>query len=172
MPETLTLTKKSSLYQDIVLRIMSKMDMGSMHLTLPDGQSLTLGNGEGNVSANVSIKSDEFYKQVILYGDIGFGESYVAGLWETDNITNVIKWILLNLENNPTISGGKVQAFELNMLKWFNMISHFKNANSLSGLGKEKHSRRHYDLNNDFFARPSSTLTMTGLQSPIFIKMA
>ena len=97
MPDTLILTKKHSLYQDIVLRIMSKMDMGRMHLTLPDGQNLTLGNGEGNISASVTINSNEFYKQVILYGDIGFGEGYVSGLWDTDNITNVIKWFLLNV---------------------------------------------------------------------------
>ncbi|MBS1529435.1 MAG: class I SAM-dependent methyltransferase, partial [Bacteroidetes bacterium] len=150
MPQTLALTKKRGLYQDIVLRIMSKMDMGSMHLTLPDGRNLALGNGEGNVSANVTIRSDEFYRQVILYGDIGFGEAYVAGLWETDNITNVIKWFLLNVDNNPAVSGNKTQALALNLLKWCNKISHFKRANSLSG--SRKNISEHYDLNNDFFA--------------------
>jgi cyclopropane-fatty-acyl-phospholipid synthase len=101
MPNTLTLVRKTSFYQDVVLRIMSRMDMGSMHLTLPDGERITLGNGKGNVSANVTINSNEFYRQVILYGDIGFGEGYVNGLWDTDNITNVIKWFLLNVEKNP-----------------------------------------------------------------------
>jgi len=150
MPDTLALIKKNSLYQDIVLRIMSKMDMGRMNLTLPDGQSLILGNGEGNVSASVTINSNEFYKQVILYGDIGFGEGYVSGLWDTDNITNVIKWFLLNVENNPAVSGNKTQAVMLNILKWFNKLSHFKRANSISG--SQKNISEHYDLNNDFFA--------------------
>ena len=150
MPNTLTLTKKRSLYQDIVLKILSKMEMGRLNLTLPSGESLTLGNGEGNITANVTIVSDEFYRQVILYGDIGFGEAYVAGLWDTDNITNVIKWFLLNVENNPTISGGKTQALALNLFKWFNKIYHFKRANTLSG--SQKNISEHYDLNNDFFA--------------------
>ncbi|HVS91131.1 MAG TPA: cyclopropane-fatty-acyl-phospholipid synthase family protein [Mucilaginibacter sp.] len=150
MPQTLALTKKGSLYQGIVLDVLSKMNMGRMHLTLTDGQTLLLGNGEGNVSANVTVKSNEFFRQVILYGDIGFGEAYVDGLWETDNITNVIKWFLLNLENNPTISGGKAQVLALNMLKWFNKVSHFKRANSISG--SKKNISEHYDLNNDFFA--------------------
>jgi len=150
MPDTLTLVKKHSFYQDIVLRIMSRMDMGSMHLTLPDGERITLGNGKGNVSANVTINSNEFYRQVILYGDIGFGEAYVSGLWDTDNITNVIKWFLLNVENNPAVSGNKTQAVALNLLKWFNKISHFKNANSIEG--SRKNISEHYDLNNDFFA--------------------
>ena len=150
MTNTLTLTKKRSLYQDIVLKILSKMEMGRLNLTLPSGESLTLGNGEGNITANVTIVSDEFYRQVILYGDIGFGEAYVAGLWDTDNITNVIKWFLLNVENNPTISGGKTQALALNLFKWFNKIYHFKRANTLSG--SQKNISEHYDLNNDFFA--------------------
>ncbi|HZX59531.1 MAG TPA: cyclopropane-fatty-acyl-phospholipid synthase family protein [Mucilaginibacter sp.] len=150
MPDTLTLVKKHSFYQDIVLRIMSRMDMGSMHLTLPDGERITLGNGKGNVSANVTINSNEFYRQVILYGDIGFGEAYVSGLWDTDNITNVIKWFLLNVENNPAVSGNKTQTVALNLLKWFNKISHFKNANSIEG--SRKNISEHYDLNNDFFA--------------------
>ncbi|HVW16075.1 MAG TPA: cyclopropane-fatty-acyl-phospholipid synthase family protein [Mucilaginibacter sp.] len=150
MPQSLALTKKGSLYQGIVLDVLSKMNMGRMHLTLTDGQTLLLGNGEGNVSANVTVKSNEFFRRVILYGDIGFGEAYVDGLWETDNITNVIKWFLLNLENNPAISGGKVQALTLNMLKWFNKVSHFKRANSISG--SKKNISEHYDLNNDFFA--------------------
>src|SRR6185312_16023645 len=149
MPDTLTLTKKGSLYQDIVLKILSKMEMGRMYLTLPDGQTLILGNGEGNVSASVTIKSYEFYRQVMLYGDIGFGEAYVSGVWDTDNITSVIKWFLLNLENNPTISGGKTRALALNILKWFNKLSHFKRANSLNG--SKKNISEHYDLNNDFF---------------------
>ncbi len=150
MPNTLTLTKKRSLYQDIVLKILSKMEMGRLNLTLPSGESLTLGNGEGSITANVTIVSDEFYRQVILYGDIGFGEAYVAGYWDTDNITNVIKWFLLNVENNPTMSGGKSQALVLNLFKWFNKIYHFKRANTING--SQKNISEHYDLNNDFFA--------------------
>jgi cyclopropane-fatty-acyl-phospholipid synthase len=150
MPDTLTLTKKHSFYQDIILRILSRMDKGRMHLTLPDGEQIVLGNGEGNVSADVTINSNEFFRQTILYGDIGFGEAYVDGLWDTGNITSVIKWFLLNVENNPAVSGNKSQAVLLNILKWFNRVSHFKRANSINGA--QKNISEHYDLNNDFFA--------------------
>jgi len=132
-----------------------------MHLTLPDGRQLMLGNGEGNISANVTINNNEFYRQVILYGDIGFGEAYMQGLWDTDNVTNVIKWFLLNIENNPAISGGKTQALALNLFKWFNKLSHFKRANSIDG--SRKNIAEHYDLNNDFFASfLDPTMTYSG----------
>jgi cyclopropane-fatty-acyl-phospholipid synthase len=150
MSDTLTLTKKSSFYQDIVLKLMLKMDKGHLYLTLPDGHQITIGNGEGQVTANMVIKDEEFYKRLILFGDIGFGEAYVDGLWDTDNITNVIKWVLLNIENAPSVSGSKIQSVGLNLLKLFNKLSHFKRANTVDG--SRKNISEHYDLNNDFFA--------------------
>jgi cyclopropane-fatty-acyl-phospholipid synthase len=150
MADTLTLVKKNSFYQDLVLKYLSAMDKGTLYLTLPDGELLTMGTGEGQLSANITINSDEFYKRIILFGDIGFGEAYVDGLWDTDNITNVIKWVLLNIENAPGLSGSKTQTLALNLLKWFNKLSHFKRANTVEG--SRKNISEHYDLNNDFFA--------------------
>lgn len=150
MSNTLTLVKKSSFYQDVVLKALSQMSKGTLHLTLPDGESFTMGTGEGSISARISIIDNEFYKRVIMYGDIGFGEAYVDGLWDTDNITNVIKWVLLNVENAPGVSGSKIQALGLNLMKWFNKIYHSKRANTITG--SRKNIAEHYDLNNDFFA--------------------
>ncbi|MBC7861994.1 MAG: class I SAM-dependent methyltransferase, partial [Bacteroidia bacterium] len=79
-----------------------------------------------------------------------FGEGYVEGEWETDSITNVIKWFVLNIENAPTVSGSNVKKVALNILKSLNRISHSKRKNNLSG--SEKNIAEHYDLNNDFFA--------------------
>jgi cyclopropane-fatty-acyl-phospholipid synthase len=150
MANTLTLVKKSNFYQDIVLKLMSKMDKGRLYLTLPDGEQITIGNGEGNISASIIVNSDEFYKRIILFGDIGFGEAYVDGLWDSDNITNVINWVLLNIENAPGVSGSNIQTLSLNLLKLYNKLSHLKRANTLEG--SRKNISAHYDLNNDFFA--------------------
>lgn len=149
MPDTLTLTKKSSFYQNIVLKVLSGMNKGRLFLTLPDGESFTLGDGSGGITAKINIKSEQLYKDLILYGDIGFGEAYVAGLWDTDDITKVIKWVLLNIDNAPGVSGSKTQALALNLLKWFNKIYHSKRSNSLTG--SKRNISAHYDLNNDFF---------------------
>jgi len=150
MPNTITIAQKSSFYQNIVLKYLSKMDKGRLYLGLPGGEQITIGTGEGNIAASISVNSNEFYKRIILFGDIGFGEAYVDGLWDTDNITNVIKWVLLNLENAPGVSGSKIQTLSLNLLKLYNKLSHFKRANTLEG--SRKNISAHYDLNNDFFA--------------------
>jgi cyclopropane-fatty-acyl-phospholipid synthase len=150
MSNTLTLVKKSSFYQDVVLNFLSKMDKGILHLTLHDGETIVIGNGKEHLAANITVNSDEFYKRCILFGDIGFGEAYVDGLWDTDNITNVIKWVLLNIDNAPGVSGSKTKAAALNLLKLLNKLSHFKRSNTLQG--SRKNIAEHYDLNNDFFA--------------------
>lgn len=150
MANTIAIAKKSSFYQDLVLQFLGKMERGLLYLRLTDGRQVTIGNGEGNITASIVVNSDEFYKRIILFGDIGFGEAYVDGLWDTDNITNIIKWVLLNVDNAPGISGSKIQALSLNLLKFFNRLSHFKRANTLEG--SRKNISEHYDLNNDFFA--------------------
>jgi len=150
MASTISLVKKRGFYQDIVLKFLSKMDKGTLYLTLPNGEQITIGNGEGNISANITVNNAEFYERIILFGDIGFGEAYVDGLWDTDNITNVIKWVLLNIENAPGVSGSNIQTLSLNLLKIYNKLSHFKRANTVEG--SRKNISAHYDLNNDFFA--------------------
>ena len=126
------------------------MNKGTLHVSFPSGESITLGSGEGNITADISIKDPEFFKRCVLFGDIGFGEAYVDGDWDTGSITNVIKWFLLNIENSPGISGSGVKNFALGVLKFFNKVYHLKRANSVTG--SEKNISEHYDLNNDFFA--------------------
>jgi cyclopropane-fatty-acyl-phospholipid synthase len=150
MANTITIAKKGSFYQDIVLKYLSKMDKGRLYLTLTDGRQITFGNGEGSITASITVNSNEFYKRIILFGDIGFGEAYVDGLWDTDNIVNVIKWVLLNIENAPSVSGSNIQTLSLNLLKLYNKLTHFKRANTIEG--SRKNISAHYDLNNDFFA--------------------
>ncbi len=149
MPAASTIIKRS-FYEKAVIELLSKMNAGTLNLRLPSGELIKIGSGEGGITANVNIKNNYFFKRCVLYGDIGFGEGFVDGDWETDNITNVIKWFLLNVENAPTASGSQTQTFALNILKFFNKIYHQKRANSING--SKKNISEHYDLHNDFFA--------------------
>jgi cyclopropane-fatty-acyl-phospholipid synthase len=150
MSVTVAAYSPSDFYEKIVLDMLSRMSSGSLSLELPGGKMISIGNGHGGVSASVRINSNEFFKRCVLYGDIGFGEAYVDGLWDTNNVGNVIKWFLINIENSPGISGSKSKTFALNILKFFNKLSHFKRANTVDG--SRKNISEHYDLNNDFFS--------------------
>lgn len=149
MPVLSIAKNKAGFYEKAVLGLISKMTKGSLSLSLPDGGQVDIGDGRG-VKASITIKDPEFYRSLFLYGDIGFGEGYVNGLWDTDNITNVIKWVLLNIDNAPSVSGSKTKTFALNIFKWFNRMYHNSRSNSIAG--SQKNIAEHYDLNNDFFA--------------------
>lgn len=150
MPVLSVVKNKVGFYENAVLNLISKMDKGQLSLYLPGGEHLEIGDGKGGVKATITIKDPAFYKNLVLYGDIGFGEGFVNGLWDTDNITNVIKWVLLNIENAPSVSGSKTKTLVLNVFKWLNRIYHNSRANTISG--SQKNIAEHYDLNNDFFA--------------------
>jgi len=149
MPQTATSTIKRNFYEKVIIELLSKMNQGTLNLILPTGELVKIGNGLNEIVATIEVKNNYFFKRCVLYGDIGFGEAYVDGDWETDNISNVIKWILLNVDNAPTASGSQAQAFALNILKFFNTIYHKKRANSING--SRKNISEHYDLDNNFF---------------------
>lgn len=140
---------KVGFYEKAIIRLLSGMTLGNLQLTLPDGEQLSFGNGSGNISATLLVKDSYFFKRCLLYGDIGFGESYVEGEWETDSVQNVISWILLNIEKAPGVSGSSVSGVFQNILKFLNRFSHNNRNNSLSG--SRKNISEHYDLNNHFF---------------------
>ena len=148
MPAAISIAHKQGFYERSILDLFSKMEHGNLSISLPSGQLINIGSGKG-VSANLEIKNPDFFKRCVLFGDIGFGEAYVDGDWNTNNITNVIKWFLLNIENAPSVSGSSSKNFALNVLKFWNKISHRKRANDMGG--SRKNIAAHYDLNNDFF---------------------
>ncbi len=145
----LTIHQSSSLYERLTLQLMSKMPYGRLHLTLPCNKTLLFGDGYG-IECAVKVNSNDLFKKFILFGDIGFGEAYVDGDWETDNITNFIKWVLLNVSHVPTLSGNKfTKQIGLNLLNFVNKIDHAFRKNSLAG--SKKNIAEHYDLGNEFY---------------------
>ncbi len=140
---------KPGLYQRLVLAAFSKMNAGCLRLELPDGSVAQFGTAGVDVSAVIRVCDAAFFKRCVLFGDVGFGESYVAGEWETDSIERVISWAIQNVDNSPSMSGSKVRHLALNLLRAFNRGQHLLRPNS------ERTARRniaeHYNLGNDFY---------------------
>src|ERR1043165_2603402 len=120
MSTTALANTKRSFYEKLLFNMLSKMNNGTMNITMPNGELIQLG-GDPELVANITIKNPEFFKRCILFGDIGFGEAYVDGDWDTDNITNVIKWFLINIDKAPSVSGSSARSVVLNLLKAFNL---------------------------------------------------
>ncbi|MCA6362619.1 MAG: class I SAM-dependent methyltransferase [Bacteroidetes bacterium] len=141
---------RGSFYERTVLELLMRMSRGRLELQLPSGEELRIGDGTGGIHARAEIKDPDFFRRCLLYGDIGFGETYVDGLWNTPDITAVISWMLLNIDNAPTVSGSSAKGTVLNILRFWNRITHRRRKNSKAG--SQRNISEHYDLSNDFFA--------------------
>lgn len=137
------------LYERLVVAALGEMTAGCLYLDLPNGERKIIGTPGAEVSALIRVRDAAFFRKCVLFGDVGFGESYVDGDWDTDSIERVIAWAVLNVEHSPTMSGSKAKHFALNLLKWYNRALHRLRPNSLET--SRRNIAEHYDLGNDFY---------------------
>ncbi|MBM9590875.1 class I SAM-dependent methyltransferase [Leptospira sp. 201903075] len=158
-----SITEQFPIYRKIFFKAMSSMKRGSLRIILPDGEQVVIGDPNSSFdpkfhSALVHVKDPVFFKKSVLYGDIGFSESYLTGDWDTDSIENVISWFILNVDDSPSLSGAKKKLFHLDLFNLGNKFLHFLRKNTLTG--SKKNIVEHYDLGNKFyklFLDPSMT---------------
>ena len=140
---------RGSVLQAHVLRYLAHMRRGRLRLTTPDGEMHEFGDPASSEHAQMTVRDDAFFRKCLLYGDIGFGESYVDGDWDTENVGAVLEWFLLNAESAPHLSGSRTQPAALNILRLVNRATHLLRPNSRHG--SRRNIIKHYDLGNDFF---------------------
>jgi cyclopropane-fatty-acyl-phospholipid synthase len=132
-----------------LLKTLRGFRLGRLQLDLPDGTSETFGTDEGGPRARVSIRNDEFFKKCALHGNVGLGEAYLDGDWETPDIRAVIEWFIVNLHADEKARGSSQRLRLVGLLRVIDRIGHRLRPNS------KRMSRRnieeHYDLGNDFY---------------------
>jgi cyclopropane-fatty-acyl-phospholipid synthase len=157
----------SSFYERAVLRALEQMTLGCLRLELPDGSRRVIGQPGALIEASIRIVRPGFFKRCVLYGDVGFGEAYVEGDWVTDNISRVISWCILNIENSPAMSGSRGRKLLINLLGWRNRLLHLLRPNSLRT--SRRNISEHYDLGNDFYRQfldPTMTYSAALFEAP------
>ncbi len=125
------------------------MTHGRLHLTLPEGDSIVFGTADESDEVRVRVFREDFFRKCVLYGDVGFGEAYVDGDWDTSDVTGVIAWMILNVENHPTMMDSREKKHAVNFLGFVNQVRHQLKSNTVSN--SRKNISAHYDLGNDFF---------------------
>lgn len=148
MSVSTSIAYKPGFYEKKVLNILRRMPHGKLTVSFPDNRIEVFGNGKG-IDAQLDIYTQDFFQKVVLYGDIGFGEAYLVGCWDSPNVKAVIQWFIQNIEFTPGMSGSRVQNLGLNLLKFWNRVLHWGKANSKNGA--IKNIAAHYDLSNEFF---------------------
>ncbi len=102
-------------------------------------------NAPPDLCVKVNVLSPELYRYVAFGGSIGAAESYMAGHWEAEDLTTVVRIFVLNqtLLNNMERGMARVSA---PLFRWL----HKRNRNTRDG--SARNIAAHYDLGNDFFA--------------------
>jgi cyclopropane-fatty-acyl-phospholipid synthase len=97
------------------------------------------------ISATITVHDPRFYGEIAFGGSIGAGEAYMLGYWTADNLTNVIRLMVINQNVMDSLEGG-YQWLTKPLLK----VLHWLNSNTTEG--SRKNIAAHYDLGNDLFA--------------------
>jgi len=121
---------------------MLQMRGGAILMELPAGERLRFGDAQGD-ALTVRIKDYRFARRVVANGDIGFAEAWMAGEWETDDLSSLLVLLANNIERFRQVFEGSIVG------KSINWIRHLARDNSKRGA--RRNILAHYDLGNRFY---------------------
>jgi cyclopropane-fatty-acyl-phospholipid synthase len=85
----------------------------------------------------------------VLYGNVGFGESYMHGEWESPDLSAVVSWLIRNVHDQQGERASSFHLPGLNLLRAWNLVLHWMRPNSLRT--SRRNIAEHYDLGNAFY---------------------
>lgn len=135
--------------RDIILTFFEKTQQGQLELTLPDQSTLTFGVDDGTPPVDLTVSDESFFSKIALRGDIGLGESYMDGDWQSRNPARLLGWFIRNKDvlMNDRFEWAMPFFSRLHALQ--ERFLHKRNANTKSG--SRRNIEAHYDLGNDFY---------------------
>ncbi|HUR41823.1 MAG TPA: cyclopropane-fatty-acyl-phospholipid synthase family protein [Verrucomicrobiae bacterium] len=117
--------------------------IGRLDVTLPNGEVRQFAGTEPGPHGVLHIKSNKLIGYVLKNGEVGFGEGYLDGLWDTPDLANLLAVMHVN---EPHYKG----PYEKNVFARFGgWIKHKLRANSKEGA--RANIEYHYDLGNEFY---------------------
>jgi cyclopropane-fatty-acyl-phospholipid synthase len=120
----------------------AQITRGSLRLRTPEGEVHDFG--AGSPQAEFQLHDWSVVATIAARGDIGLGEAYVAGLWDTPSVEDLTTIVLLNFDAFE----GYAYAGVLQTLK-FRVVDRLMRKNSVAGAARN--IRTHYDVGNEFY---------------------
>jgi len=124
---------------------LSRLEAGQLEFIAPNGEVTFAGGKTPGPNARFHIQDWDVIRRVMARGDIGLGEEFIAGSWETDNVENLISLFLLNLDHLEKFSDG-------NLINRLGFVIHNALVRRNSIAGSERNIKAHYDVGNDFYS--------------------
>ncbi|MEW5976638.1 MAG: cyclopropane-fatty-acyl-phospholipid synthase family protein [Acidobacteriota bacterium] len=149
------LAGSKKVYCEFLAKALAGMKRGLLTMEMPGGSQLRFGSDgaedlEGPPPrATMKIRNESFFRKCVLFGDVGFGEAYVNGDWETESLFDVFSWFIRNAAQAPTLSATQLTRRLINWMSAWNRLIHFFRSNTVRR--SRNNIAAHYDLSNELF---------------------
>ena len=134
---------------------------GVLEVVTPDGKRLDIKGPQDGPHAALIIRNYAFVKRILSGGDVGFAEGWMAGEWDTPDLSRLLEVLSRNFDRLRGLVEGNL------LVRAANRLMHALNRNSRAGSRRNIHA--HYDLGNDFYARwldPTMTYSSAWFERP------
>jgi cyclopropane-fatty-acyl-phospholipid synthase len=118
---------------------------GSLTFVLPSGGRILIQGAEPGPDGVLIVNDFRFVRRVLGAADIGFGEGFVAGEWDTPDLSALLEAFTLNFDRLERLVTGNP------LMSAVNQLTQLFNRNSRHGARRNIHA--HYDLGNTFYSR-------------------
>ncbi|MET0607057.1 MAG: cyclopropane-fatty-acyl-phospholipid synthase family protein [Beijerinckiaceae bacterium] len=117
---------------------------GRLEVHLPDGRCLEFRGEGAGPNATIIVRDWGFARRMMSGGDIGLGEAFIRGEWDSPDLTAFLLLFCINHNAVETLLDGRA------LIRWWQRVRHFLNGNTK--VGARRNIRAHYDLGNHFYA--------------------
>lgn len=119
-----------------------RLHEGRLILRTPEGERYSFGTS--GPEAEMVIRDWAAVSALAAHGQVGLGETYVQGMWDTPSVEGLVSLAMINRDH----LGAFDQASAFNKAK-FRLVDTVLRANSRRGA--RKNIRSHYDVGNEFY---------------------
>ncbi len=130
--------------QTLITSALKNTRRGRLTLNLPEGPSRIYAGATDGPQAVMRINDAKFFSRVVWGADIGFGEAFMHGEWDSPDPVAVVRFFI---RNRRAFADGRLQTNWL--VRALARALELGRRNTI--LGSRRNIRRHYDLSNDFF---------------------
>ncbi len=141
--DTMPLSWFQKRVQDRLFAVFRQADKGALVIIEPNGKRWVFGDTTISSPAIVQIHHNWFYRRVAIGGEIGFGEAYVDGYWDSPDLSALLSFFVHNRAHFLKLFDGHVVQFFLDK------FAHFRRENTIQK--SKENIQAHYDLGNLFY---------------------
>jgi cyclopropane-fatty-acyl-phospholipid synthase len=131
-----------NLARSLVLKRLQNLRHG--RLLLCEGTQQHSFGVHGAIEITIHVHDARFYGDIAFGGSVGAGEAWMLGYWSCDNLTALIRLMVLNQDVMDSLEGGMAW-----LAKPVLKLLHRMNRNTEDG--SRRNIAAHYDLGNDMF---------------------